>query len=419
MTGPEDARCVLHVDMDSFFVSVEILSHPELRGRPVVVGGTGARGVVASASYEARAYGVHSAMPTTRARRLCPQAVFLQGDHRRYSDVSRRVMAIFGSFTPLVEPVSLDEAFLDVTGSDRLHGSGPEIGSAIRREVKASEGLECSVGVAPNKFVAKLASEVAKPSASPAGPVPGPGLVTVTSDGVEAFLRPLPVQKLWGVGPATLARLERLGVSTVGDLAVLPKPAIQAALGEAVGAQLHDLAHARDDRPVVPDQVPRSISHEETFATDHRSRPDLERELVGMADSVGTRLRTLGYSGRTVTVKVRFGDFRTITRSSTLSVPIDSSALIAREAKRLFRTVDPAPGVRLIGVAVSGLAADCGARQLSLHGLDQQLWEDADEAVDQIRARFGEDAIGPAVTVGPSGIRPKLTGDRQWGPHRE
>jgi DNA polymerase-4 len=407
-------RTIVHVDMDAFFVAVELLRRPELRGTPVVVGGAGRRGVVAAASYEARAYGVHSALPSMRARRLCPQATFLPGDYAAYSAVSARVMAIFLGMTPLVEPISLDEAFLDVTGARRVHGTGVEIAHEIRRRVLAEEQLTCSVGVAPNKFLAKLASEASKPRASPRGPIPGAG-VTVVEPGRElAFLHPLPVQALWGVGPTTKDKLARLGVRTVSELAALSEPTVIGALGDANGRHLYRLAHAIDDRAVVPEQAPKSIGHEETFAEDHHQRESLEREAVRMADAVASRLRAHGLAGRTVTIKVRFHDFRTITRSSTLAVAVDSGAAIARAAKGLLAGVDPSTGVRLFGVSVTGLVAD--GRQLSLDDAAGPGWEDADLAVDAIRRRFGDAAIGPAALTGPDGLRRKRRGDQQWGP---
>src|SRR4051794_25511031 len=284
--------------MDAFFVSVELLRRPELRGRPVIVGGTGDRGVVAAASYEARHYGIHSAMPSTRARRLCPSAVFLPGDHAHYGEVSARVMTIFGSFTPLVEPISLDEAFLDVTGAHRLHGDAATIAAAIRQRVLDEEGLTCSVGVAPNKFLAKLASEAAKPRVARTGPVAGIGVKVIEPGEELAFLQPLPVQALWGVGPKTLEKLLSRGIRTVGELSGMQEDDAALLLGDANGRHLHRLPRAVDARPVVPDLQPKSIGHEETFATDHRRIETLEREAVRMADAVAQRLRNHRLSGR-------------------------------------------------------------------------------------------------------------------------
>ncbi|MGY6500231.1 MAG: DNA polymerase IV [Acidimicrobiales bacterium] len=407
-------RTILHVDMDAFYVSVELVRRPELRGRPVVVGGTGSRGVVAAASYEARAHGVFSAMPSVRAARLCPEAVFLSGDHATYAEVSRRVMAIFESFTPLVEPLSLDEAFLDVSGVRRLHGDGPTIAQAIRDQVAETEQLTCSVGVAPSKFLAKLASQAAKPLARPDGPRPGPGVVVVEPGQETAFLHPLSVSALWGVGPATLERLTRLGVRTVGDLASMSLEAVVSSLGVGVGAHLHRLANGIDDRPVTPNAPPKSVSHEETYAVDVRTPDELEREIVRQADAVAGRLRRQGLAARTITLKVRFHDFRTITRSVTLDAPVDSGPHLARPAKRLLAEIDVAGGVRLLGVAASNLDAG-GPRQLSFDD-EGVSWDDASQAVDRIRERFGDRSIGPAVTVGPDGVRLTRRGAQQWGP---
>jgi DNA polymerase-4 len=423
---PTATRAILHVDMDAFFVAVELLDRPELRGRPVVVGGTGDRGVVAAASYEARAFGVHSAMPSVRARRLCPHAVFLPGRHARYAEVSREVMAIFRSFTPSVEPISLDEAFLDVTGSQRLHGPAPVIAGSIRARVLDEARLTCSVGVAPVKFVAKLASESAKPRPSPSGPVSGLGVKVVAAEDVLGFLHPLPARALWGVGPATLARLERLGVTTVGDIAALDLSVLTGAIGTAAGTHLHALSHGVDDRAVEPDRRPKSVGHEETFARDHHDRVALEHELVRLADSVGARLRAHDLAGRTVSIKVRFADFRTITRSVTVASAVDSGHDIAAAARALLDGVDPSAGVRLLGVSVSGLA-DQAVRQLTLDdaladgrpgggGDEATRWSDASYAMDEVRARFGDDAIGPASLASDRGLRVKRRGDQQWGP---
>ena len=408
-------RSILHVDMDAFFVSVELLRRPELRGQPVIVGGSGDRGVVAAASYEARHFGIHSAMPSTRARRLCPHAVFLNGDHAHYATVSQRVMTIFRSFTPLVEPISLDEAFLDVTGARRLHGEAAAIASAIRVQVQDEEGLTCSVGVAPNKFLAKLASEAAKPRASRSGPEPGLGVKVVEPGAELAFLHPLPVQALWGVGPKTLEKLRSRGIQTVADLAAVTEGEVTMFLGDANGRHLHRLARGIDDRAVESELQPKSVGHEETFARDHRDLRTLQREAVRMADAVAQRLRNHGLAGRTVTIKVRFHDFRTITRSVTLSSAVDTGPAIARAAKELLELVDPSSGVRLLGVSVANLADD-GARQLSLDDVQQPGWDDASRAVDEIRRRFGDESIVPASLREPGGIRVKRKGDQQWGP---
>ena len=414
---------ILHVDMDAFFAAVELLRHPELRGQPVVVGGSGTRGVVAAASYEARAFGVHSAMPAVRARRLCPHAVFLAGDHAHYSEVSSRVMAIFKEMTPLVEPISLDEAFLDVSGSRRLHGTPEAIGAEIYRRVLEREGLTCSVGVARVKFLAKLASEDAKPKVSQGGPRPGRGVVVVDPAHEFEFLHPKVVQSLWGVGPATLARLQRLGIATVGQLAQTPEAALVAALGKASGRHLHALANCIDPRPVVPDQGVKSISQEETFARDIFEAVAVEVEMLRMADAVATRLRSAALFARTVGLKVRFGDFTTITRSSTLSEATDSVHEIASVARGLLQQVDLAGGVRLLGVGVSQLT-NVSHRQLSLDDLvdsDATGNEDrrrAESAIDEVRARFGASSVGPASLIGPDGLRIAKRGQQQWGPTR-
>jgi DNA polymerase IV len=409
---------ILHVDMDAFYASVELVRRPELRGRPVIVGGSGQRGVVAAASYEARVFGVHSAMPSTQAARLCPDAVFLRGDHAHYAEVSGRVMGIFARYTPLVEPISLDEAFLDVSGARRLHGSPYEIATAVRSAVFEEEKLTCSVGIGPSKFVAKVATESAKPKPSAAGPMPGLGIKLVEPHLVQEFLDPLPIRAVWGVGPATEARLSRLGASTVADLRRLPLQSLVASLGAAQGRQLHDLANGRDNRNVEPGQAPKSISHEETFPSDLFEMERIEGEVVRMADSVGRRLRSAGHAGRTINLKVRFGDFTTITRSVTLDDATDTGTLIARAAKTLLRSIDASPGIRLLGVAVTSLVGAGDARQLSFDDLvnEEADWADTNAAIDSIRHRFGESSIGPASSLGAEGLRAKRRGEQQWGP---
>jgi DNA polymerase-4 len=412
------APSILHVDMDAFFVAVEVLDDPSLAGKPVIVGGSGDRGVVASCSYEARAYGIHSAMPSTRARRLCPHAVFVAGHYDRYVEESKKIQEVFNEFTPLVEGISIDEAFLDVSGAQRLFGDGPAIAQAIRAELLARLGLSSSVGVATTKFVAKLASEAAKPKASLHGPVPGAGVFVVDAGRELDFLHPLPIEALWGVGPATGERLRRMGVRTIGDLAEIPLAGLVGAVGRAVGQHLHDLSWGRDPRAVEPERATKSIGHEETYAVDHDDADFFRREAVRMADAVASRLRKHSLAGRTVTIKVRFHDFATITRSQTLPATVDEGPAIARVAGALLEQVDVSPGVRLFGVTVSGLSSG-GARQLSLDDVaDAAQWSATSKAVDEVRERFGPDAVGPAAIIGDDGLRTKKRGEQQWGPGR-
>ena len=428
-------RTILHVDMDAFFVSVELLDRPELRGTPVIVGGSGARGVVAAASYEARAHGVRSALPMSTARRLCPDAVIIDGHHARYREVSERVMAIFARFTPLVEPLSLDEAFLDVSGARRSIGDGPTIAAMIRHAVDSEEGLECSVGVAPSKFLAKLATETAKPTPTPTGPRPGLGVAVVESDGIEQFLHPLAIGAVWGVGPATHTKLSRLGIRTVGDCARLDLATLQLAVGDSHGRHLHDLCRGIDDRPVVADVAPKSISHEQTFAVDLRDADALDLELARLAQGVSIRLRHAELSARVVTLKVRDPDFVTVTRSRTTDVPVDDNLALLAAARNLFATLDVSTGVRLLGIAAGGLASSAEPRQMSLElesvapassassssssrssSRSQAGSGAADAAVDAIRDRFGNSAIGSARLAPRSPAGREAPGERPWGP---
>jgi DNA polymerase IV len=412
-------RTILHVDMDAFFVSVELLDRPDLAGQPVVVGGDGRRGVVAAANYEARRRGVFSAMSAVRASQLCPDLVFLKGHHHRYAEVSQRIMELFATRTPLVEPISLDEAFLDVTGAQRLLGDGEWIAHDLRAEVYEREGLWCSVGVATTKFVAKLASQQAKPRPLADGTVVGPGVLPITDAEVLGFLHPLPVSALWGVGPATLARLNSRGIVTVGDLAATPVDALVALLGASAGGHLHQLAHGIDPREVQPHRKAKSVGHEQTYSTDLHSVAEVEREVLRLCDAVAARLAPTGLAGTTVTVKVRFSDFATITRSATPSVPVAATSSLTAVARELVATVDPAPGVRLLGVSVSGLVAADAARQLSF---DDVIHGDLDglhvqRTVDAIRDRWGTDAIGPAALLARDGLNLRRREDAPWGPN--
>ncbi|MGC5330963.1 DNA polymerase IV [Micromonospora sp. DT62] len=391
--GPDadDSGCpILHVDMDAFFASVEVRRRPELRGRPVVVGGTGPRGVVSSASYEARRYGVRSAMPTARARALCPHAVYLPPDFTQYSAASAAVMQIFRDVTPLVEPLSLDEAFLDVAGARRLFGPPAAIARRIRERVAGEQRLSCSVGVAPSKFVAKLGSTRAKPD----------GLLVVPATRVLDFLHPLPVSALWGVGERSTETLRRLGLATIGDLAEAPVGMLRKALGEASAAHLHELAWGRDPRRVTPEQAEKSIGAEVTFDVDVTDPLEIRRALLALAEKVGIRLRRAGQVGRTVSLKVRLTDFRTVSRSRTAGVPTDVAREIFDTVWALYTALDPGEPVRLVGVRVEGLAAARETpRQLTL-GAPERGWREAEAAADAAAARFGRSVIGPASLLG-------------------
>jgi DNA polymerase-4 len=377
-------RTIVHVDMDAFYASIEQRDRPEIRGRPVIVGADPrGRGVVSAASYEARRFGVHSAMPIGRAFRLCPEGVFLPVDMDKYSDVSREIMAVLAGFTPLIEPLSIDEAFLDVTASRALHGDGAVIAREIKARIRARVSLQASVGVASNKFVAKVASDLRKPD----------GLVVVEAGGEAEFLAPLPVSRLWGVGRVTGAELEGMGIRTIGQLALTPPAALGARFGKH-GPDLLALAHGFDDRAVEPDAQPKSMGAEETFERDTRDVELLRATLRGQSERVARELRTEGYAGRTVTLKLRFADFSTITRAHT-DDPTQDGLAIFRRADALFGRVRLSQAVRLIGLSVSGLGL-AGEGQLSLLDTDASRRERLARAVDLLAARFGETAVRPA-----------------------
>ncbi|MGR6921548.1 DNA polymerase IV [[Actinomadura] parvosata] len=390
-TGVDDSGCpILHVDMDAFFASVELLDRPELRGRPVIVGSPAGRGVVLSATYEARAFGVHSAMPMSRARRLCPQATIIPPSHGKYSEVSKGVMEIFHSITPLVEPIASDEAFLDVGGARRRLGPPATVAAMIREQVLDRYGITCSVGVASSKFVAKLASKQCKPD----------GLLVVPADQVVDFLHPLPVSALWGVGERTEQSLVRLGIRTVGDLARVPSSTLQRELGQAVGAHLAALAWGRDERPVTAHVPDKSIGNEETFAADVDDPDVIKRELLRLSERVAARMRKAGHVGRTVSVKLRRADFTTINRSRTLREPTDVAQVIYATACELFEAAGlDRVRLRLVGVRIENLRpADEATRQLAL-GEKETGWREAEQAMDKAIRRFGPDAVLPASLV--------------------
>ncbi|WP_018350915.1 DNA polymerase IV [Longispora albida] len=393
--GADDAGCpILHVDMDAFYASVELRRRPELRGRPVIVGGLGPRGVVSAASYEARTFGVRSAMPMARARRACPQGVYLPPDFTEYSAVSKLVMAMFRDVTPLVEQLSVDEAFLDVSGAVRLFGSPGAIAQRLRARVAGELGLTCSVGVAQNKFLAKLASTRAKPD----------GLLIVPRALMLDFLHPLPVGALWGVGERTAEVLRRLGLTLVRDVANAPPASLRSALGEAAGRHVHELSWGRDERRVTTRAAEKSIGAETTFDVDVTDPDQLRRALLGLAQQSTRRLRSAALTGRTVALKVRYDDFTTVSRSRTLAVATDVTREVFETVWGLYETLRATQGarpVRLIGVRIESLVEAAGTpRQLTL-GEPEHGWREADQAADAVTARFGSAAIRPASLLRP------------------
>ncbi|MFC4561456.1 DNA polymerase IV [Nocardiopsis mangrovi] len=384
-----DTDChILHIDMDAFFASVEQLEHPEARGRPVIVGGTGPRGVVSSADYIARTYGVHSAMPMVRALRLCPDAIVFPPDGTAYRRASEAVMDIFRSVTPEVEPLSSDEAFLDVSGARRRLGGPVRIAEMIRERVRTEQRLTCSVGVAATKFIAKLASTQCKPD----------GLLLVPTDRVGGFLRPLPVGALWGVGEKTEQALTRLGLHTVGDVAAVDPATLRHEFGQALGTRLAELSRGVDGRRVVPTTPDKSIGAEETFPRDVDDPGLIHRELLRLSEKVARRLRASEQAGRTVVVKLRRADFSTITRSRTLAEATD----VAREINAAARELYAGAGLervrlRLVGVRVEGLIAASEAHRQMAFGEPESGWREAEQVMDRVARRFGPGAILPAA----------------------
>ncbi|HET9344653.1 MAG TPA: DNA polymerase IV [Candidatus Limnocylindrales bacterium] len=387
VTSPPSDRTILHVDLDAFFAAVEQRDRPELRGKPVIVGGGGPnqRGVVSAASYEARVFGVHSAMPLRTAGRLCPHGIFLPVDGRKYGKVSKEVLAILRRFTPLVEPISIDEAFMDVTGSRKLFGDGEAIARAVKAAVRDEVGLTISVGVARTKLVAKIASDLRKPD----------GLVVVAPGTEAEFLAPLPIGRLWGVGAKSAVALSEYGVRTIGDLAVLPEDLLERRFGK-VGMYLGGRARGLDADPVGDREAAKSIGHEHTFDVDSSDPEVIERSLLGLSEGVAGRLRDSGVKASTVTVKIRDSSFRTITRQRTLNEPTDLTEPIFRTALDLARPEVRGKRIRLLGVTASGL----GERdQLSLFASDDPRRRRAVEAEDRVRHRFGDRAITRARLV--------------------
>ena len=378
---------ILHVDMDAFYASVAELDNPQYKGKALVVG-AGVRGVVLSANYEARKFGIRAAMPVGRAKRMAPHAIFIAPEHHRYSEISERIMQIFHSYTPLVEPISLDEAFLDVTGSKKLFGDGREIAAKIRAEVEKAEGITCSVGIAQSKFIAKLASQHCKPN----------GMLEIKSDRILEFLHPLPVRAIWGVGPKTAESLDRLGLHTVADIANTSRATLIRALGDATGESLYELAWGRDYRDVLPDEPEKSIGNEETFARDIDSPEEILAEFLRMTERATARLRARNLFAKTISIKIKFADFSSITRSKTVPLGIDGTHETYEIVKKLYLALrNDGARIRLVGVSLSNLGEDSPV-QLEL-GARERGWRDADTAIDKAEARFGRGSVRPGRLI--------------------
>ena len=382
-------KSIIHLDMDAFYPAVEVLDNPDLKGKPVIVGGSQKRGVVSSASYEARKFGVHSAQPIATAMRLCPKAVFLRGRMRRYKEVSQQIFEVFGRFTPLVEPLSIDEAFLDVTGSKRLLGGAVEIAKMVKAVVLSEIGLTVSAGVAQSKFVAKIASDMDKPD----------GLTVVSPDKVREFLDPLPIKKMWGVGKVTQKALAQLNIYTFKDLRLCRRDVLERRFGES-GAKMHLLSMGIDERGVVTEHDTKSVGHEQTFMQDILDLDDARKELLALATKVGHRMRRKKLAGKTVSLKVKYNDFKQITRAATLSSPTDDGFEIYSVVCDLLKKseVGKRP-VRLLGVSLSHLSFVGSAGQLSLF-CDDQLFQKRKElnaALDSIVEKHGEKSVRPAT----------------------
>ena len=389
----DDTGChILHVDMDAFFASVELRDRPELQNQPVIIGHSGGRGVVLSATYPARKLGVHSAMPMSRAMRVAPNAVVISPSHEKYGQVSRNVMEIFSSFTEFVQPLSIDEAFLDVSGAIRHFGNPAHIGDLLRARVFDEQGITCSVGVAPSMFVAKLATNYAKPD----------GLHVVPANAVIEFLHPLPITALWGVGEKTAQQLHQLGLMTIGDIANTPVSTLIRILGQASGNHLHELSWGRDPRRVEPAVVEQSISNEQTFNSDLDDPEQILAELLALSEKVASRTRQAKFVGRTVTIKVRFADFSTITRSKTLPAHTDVAKEIYGTAKSLYEALHlQRARIRLVGVKLDGLMAAHEASQQLTLGLRESGWREAELVADQAKAKFGPGALKPGRLIKP------------------
>jgi DNA polymerase-4 len=388
MNDVEQLATILHVDMDAFYASVAEKDNPKLKGKAVVVG-AGRRGVVSAANYEARKFGIRAAMPVYKAKALAPHAIFISPDMARYEEVSRGVMSIFHDITPLVEPISLDEAFLDVTGSRRLLGDGQTIAKLIRARVEQKEGITCSVGIAHNKFIAKIASNQCKPN----------GLLEIDPERVLEFLHPLAAKEIWGVGPKTNEQLAKMGLQTVGDIANTPRSTLIRVLGQASGGSLYELAWGRDYRDVEIEHIEKSISSSETFDQDLDSQEEILKEFLRLTERSVERMREKGFAAGTISIKVRFTDFKTISRSKTVDLPITGTQEIFEVVKNLYLALNLENVlIRLVGVSLDSLVEDEEINQMVL-GQRTSGWQQADKAVDRIKNKFGSASLRPARLV--------------------
>jgi DNA polymerase-4 len=384
----ENIATILHVDMDAFYASVEERDDPKLKGKAVVVG-VGKRGVVSAANYEARKFGIRAAMPIYKAKALAPHAVFIAPNMARYAEVSEQVMAIFRDVTPHVEPISLDEAFLDVTGARRLLGSGIEIADQIRKRVEKDLGITCSVGIAHNKFIAKIASGHCKPN----------GVLEVDPDKMLEFLHPLAANEIWGVGPKTNELLEKMGLFTIADIANTPRSTLIRVLGQASGASLYELAWGRDYRDVITEHAEKSISASQTFDVDLYQPEEILKEFLRLTEKSADRMRAKGLATNTISIKVRFADFKTISRSRTLDLPTTGTQEIFEVAKSLYLGLElDRVLVRLVGVSLDSLVVNDDVTQMVL-GERTSSWQQADRAIDRVKAKFGRSSLRPARLV--------------------
>ena len=388
MNDVEQLATILHVDMDAFYASVAEKDNPKLKGKAVVVG-AGRRGVVSAANYEARKFGIRAAMPVYKAKALAPHAIFISPDMARYEEVSRSVMSIFHDITPLVEPISLDEAFLDVTGARRLLGDGQTIAKLIRARVEQKEGITCSVGIAHNKFIAKIASNQCKPN----------GLLEIDPERVLEFLHPLAAKEIWGVGPKTNEQLAKMGLQTVGDIANTPRSTLIRVLGQVSGSSLYELAWGRDYRDVEIEHIEKSISSSETFDQDLDSQEEILKEFLRLTERSVERMREKGFAAGTISIKVRFTDFKTISRSKTVDLPITGTQEIFEVVKNLYLALNLENVlIRLVGVSLDSLVEDEEINQMVL-GQRTSGWQQADKAVDRIKNKFGSASLRPARLV--------------------